>query len=102
MKKHLLKPVILSVLSILMLTGCDWLPAPFRKAKGTTLCGQVRTYGTQDAIIQKATVKVMIVEKTYSGTWGGGYTYTPFASTWTDSSGNFTLSHKLYEGKTII
>jgi len=98
MKKHVITLVILSVLSILILTGCDWLPTPFRKAMGTTIYGQVRTYGTQDAIIQKAPVKVMIVERTYSGIWGGGDNFTPLTSTWTDSSGNFTLYHKLYEG----
>ncbi len=90
--------LLISFIILVLTSGCDWLPTPFRKAKGTTIYGQVRTYGTQDAIIQKAPVRVMIVEKTYSGVWGGGYTYTPLASTWTDSSGNFTLYHKLYEG----
>ena len=97
MKKPVLTSVILSILSILLLTSCEF-PDPFRKAKGTTLYGQVRTFGTQDAIIQKAPVKVMIVERTYSGIWGGGDNFTPLTSTWTDSSGNFTLSHKLYKG----
>ena len=97
MKKPVLKSTILTAISILLLTSCEF-PNPFRKAKGTTIYGQVRTYGTQDAIIQKAPVKVMIVERTYSGIWGGGYTYTPLTSTLTDSSGNFTLSHKLYKG----
>ena len=97
MKKPVLRSTILTALSILLLTSCEF-PDPFRKAKGTTLYGQVRTYGTQDPIVQPPPVKVMIVERTVSGTWGGGASYTPLVSTWTDSSGNFTLSHKLYTG----
>ncbi|GAB5558339.1 MAG: hypothetical protein SchgKO_25520 [Schleiferiaceae bacterium] len=90
--------LLISFIILILTSGCDWLPTPFRKAKGTTIHGQVRTYGTEDAIIQKPPVRVMITERFFpSRALGSGYSYKTLASTWTDSNGNFTLYHKLYE-----
>ncbi len=96
--KPFFRRCFISFIILILTSGCDWLPTPFKKAKGTTIHGQVRTYGTEDAIIQKPPVRVMITERFFpSRALGSGYSYRTLASAWTDSNGNFTLYHKLYE-----
>ena len=66
-----------------------------KKAQDTTINGQVRTYGTEEAM-RHPPVLVQIVKKELSSTWGSGPAYPVQAETWTDSSGNFSLSASLY------
>ena len=66
-----------------------------KKAQDTTINGQVRTYGTEEAM-KHPPVLVQIVKKELSSTWGSGPAYPVQAETWTDSSGNFSLSASLY------
>jgi hypothetical protein len=67
------------------------------KAKQTTLNGQVRTFGTEEAI-QHPPVKVQILHSEFGSTGlGGSNTYTPVGETWTDQDGYFTVSAELYK-----
>lgn len=64
------------------------------KPQPTTITGQVRTYGTQEAI-KHPPVKVQIVERYYPTTWGSGPTYEPVTETWSQEDATFSLSHPL-------
>lgn len=75
----------------LILIGCE----KWEKAKPTTVTGQVRTYGTEEAI-RHTPVKVQIVEERYSTAWGAQDSYRVLAETWTDEGGRFSLSEPLY------
>ena len=85
---------LLSILLLLFLiTSCT------DKARHTTLNGQVRTYGTEDAI-QHPPVKVQILHAEFAATGlGGSNNYTPIGETWTDQDGNFTVEANLYENE---
>jgi hypothetical protein len=83
--------VIFFITATLLLGSCA------KKAKDTSINGQVRTYGTEDPI-QHPPVKVQLLEKhPPAGSFGAGSYYTTLTETYTDQDGYYTLSHKLYE-----
>jgi hypothetical protein len=69
------------------------------KSKQTTINGQVRTYGPEEAI-QHPPVKVQILHSEFSSTGlGGSNVYAPVAEPWTDQDGYFTVSANLYKNE---
>ena len=83
-----MKKLILIFTALLLFTACN-------KAKYTVLNGQVRTFGSQEAI-QHPPVKVQILHQEFASVGiGGSYTYTPVAETWTDQDGYFTIDADL-------
>ena len=85
------KTWLLFLTALLLVTSCT------KKAKDTTINGQVRTYGTEDPI-QHPPVKVQLLEKhPPAGSFGAGSYYTVLTETFTDQQGFYMLSHKLYE-----
>jgi hypothetical protein len=85
------KTGLIFLTSFLLASSCT------KKAKDTTINGQVRTYGTEDPI-KHPPVKVQLLEKhPPAGSFGAGSYYTTLTETYTDQDGYYTLSHKLYE-----
>ncbi|GGH68076.1 hypothetical protein [Phaeocystidibacter marisrubri] len=80
----------LYILALLALTSCN------KASKPTTIKGQVRTFGTEEAI-RRGPVRVQIVERQATGCFGCGTRYHVVAQVWSDDNGNFRLSHNLYE-----
>ena len=88
-----MKTIFLIFIGLTLLTACN-----DGKAKLTTINGQVRTFGTEQ-VIKHPPVKVQILEKYVSSTWGAGTSYNPIAEVWTDENLNFSISHKLYSSE---
>ncbi|TNE31841.1 MAG: hypothetical protein EP346_00015 [Bacteroidetes bacterium] len=80
----------LYILALLALTSCN------KASKPTTIKGQVRTFGTEEAV-RRGPVRVQIVERQATGCFGCGTRYHVVAQVWSDNNGNFRLSHNLYE-----
>jgi hypothetical protein len=80
------------IAALLMLAACS------KKEKDTTITGQVRTFGTEEAI-KHPPVEVVIYERKVSGTFMGGASYTIIASTTTDQNANYSLTAKLHTDK---
>lgn len=83
------KPTLLLLFAGLILWGCEK-----SKPQHTTVQGQVRTYGTEEAI-RHPPVKVQIVERLPVTTWGSGPTYEPKTEVWSDENARFSLSYEL-------
>jgi hypothetical protein len=80
------------IAALLMLVACS------KKEKDTTITGQVRTFGTEEAI-KHPPVEVVIYERQVSGTFMGGPSYKVVASTTTDQNANYSLTAKLHTDK---
>ncbi|KAB2807672.1 hypothetical protein [Phaeocystidibacter luteus] len=75
------------------------LAACNKAAEPTTIVGQVRTYGTEEGI-QRAPVRVRIVEEKSNSCFGCGTSYPVKSEVWTDQDGYFSISADLYEDLT--
>jgi len=85
--KHTLFTLITATL---LLTCCG------KSAKETTITGQVRTFGTQEAI-RHDPVKVQILQKNVAtGGMGGGVSFVAIAEIQSDPNGNFSLTATLH------
>ncbi len=85
------------IAALLMLAACS------KKEKDTTITGQVRTFGTEEAIKHPPVEVVIYEEVQYEGGFsffGVSTGYITVASSVTDKDGNFVLAAKLNTTKT--